>query len=268
MSSLTRPEPSIHWGVVPALAVSLSATVLFAFLNPWGYLLLAVGVAGGFAHSRALGRDLAIIGAGLVIVSSWPMEANLDWWNIVVMGAVLTAAVGVPFLLDRWWGERTIRFPLRRGEPWSRLERAWLVAVLVLGWLILPFYFIRSESYLNWPAVHEWHEVARLLIGVSAVGIWDELFFICTIFALYRRHFPMWTANVLQAIVFVSFLWELGYRSWGPVMTSVFALVQGWIFQKTRSLTYVICVHLLFDLVVFLVIVHAHNREWFAWFIY
>ena len=61
--------------------------------------------------------------------------------------------------------------------------------------------------------------MVRLFIGVNAVGLWDELFFICTAFALFRRHFPLWQANILQATIFVSFLWELGYQSWGPLLT-------------------------------------------------
>ena len=78
--------------------------------------------------------------------------------------------------------------------------------------------------------------IARLFVGVGGVGIWDELFFICTVFALLRRHFRFWQANVLQTIVFVSFLWELGYQAWGPLLTIPFALLQGFIFMKTRSL--------------------------------
>lgn len=78
-------------------------------------------------------------------------------------------------------------------------------------------------------------------------------------FALLRRHLPDAAANVLQAAVFVSFLWELGYRAWGPVLTIPFALLQGWIFVRTHSLAYVVTVHLLFDAVVFAVLVHAHN---------
>ena len=125
------------------------------------------------------------------------------------------------------------------------------------GWP--PFYFITSDVYLNWPVVDTPDLMARLFVGVGAVGIWDELFFICTVFALLRRHLPNWTANLLQAIVFVSFLWELGYRAWGPVLTIPFALLQGVIFLRTRSLAYVVTVHLLFDAVVFAVLVHAHN---------
>ena len=112
---------------------------------------------------------------------------------------------------------------------------------------------------MNWPVVDSPELIARLFVGVGAVGIWDELFFICTVLALLRRHFPMWQANLLQAIVFVSFLWELGYQAWGPLLTIPFALLQGYIFVRTRSLAYVVTVHLLFDAVVFLVLVHAHN---------
>jgi membrane protease YdiL (CAAX protease family) len=172
----------------------------------------------------------------------------------------LGGAVVVPYLISRFgYRDRAIAFPWRGGQRWRSLHWSWLAAVLVLGWLILPFYFINSGVYQNWPVVDSPELIARLFVGVGAVGIWDELFFICTVFVLVRRHFPDAVANGLQAIVFVSFLWELGYREWGPLLTIPFALVQGYIFLKTRSLAYVVTVHLLFDAVVFAVLVHAHN---------
>ena len=70
------------------------------------------------------------------------------------------------------------------------------IGVLVLGWLILPFYFITSGVYLNWPIVDTPDLIGRLFIGVGAVGIWDELFFICIVFAMLRRHFPVWQCTV------------------------------------------------------------------------
>ena len=69
-------------------------------------------------------------------------------------------------------------------------------------------------------------------------------------------------------MIFVSFLWELGYRAWGPLLTFPFALLQGYLFARTRSLGYVLAVHLLFDAIVFLAIVHAHNPDWIPIFIY
>ena len=196
----------------------------------------------------------------MLIVSAIPLAAELDNAAMLRFTVALGGAVAVPYLLSRFvFRDHAIRFPWRTGERWRPVQWIWLAAVLVLGWLILPFYFITSDVYLNWPVVDTPDLMARLFVGVGAVGIWDELFFICTVFALLRRHLPNWTANLLQAIVFVSFLWELGYRAWGPVLTIPFALLQGVIFLRTRSLAYVVTVHLLFDAVVFAVLVHAHN---------
>ena len=63
-----------------------------------------------------------------------------------------------------------------------------LVAVVALGYLVLPYYLITTGVYENWPAVSSAGEVGRLFLGTNALGIWDELFFVCTCFALLRRH--------------------------------------------------------------------------------
>lgn len=256
-------------GVVPAALVCLAAPAFFVAELTWlGWLLLAVGVGAAWiierravtASAPSLTRDLSLIALGLLIVSVIPLAAELDNLAMLRFTAALGGAVVVPYLVSRFaYRDRAIGFPWRTGKRWGRLQWTWLVAVLVLGWLILPFYFITSGVYLNWPVVDTPDLIARLFVGVGAVGIWDELFFICTVFALLRRHFPDAVANVLQAIVFVSFLWELGYREWGPLLTIPFALLQGYIFLKTHSLAYVVTVHLLFDAVVFAVLVHAHN---------
>lgn len=257
-----------------ALFVVAAAPVFFVGWSWFGYPLVALGLILGFVsesgsvRDRRLGRDLALIAAPLILIAQISVEANLEWGNIALMGTVLTLAVVGPYAVSRWvFRDHAIRFPGRPGEPWSRGEWAWLGAVLVLGYAVLPVYFIMSGSYANWPAVTGPTEIARLFVGVGFVGIWDELFFICIVFALLRRHFPLWVANVLQAVVFVSFLWELGYRSWGPALTIPFALIQGWIFEKSRSVFYIVTVHLLFDVVVFLVLVYAHHPEWVPLFL-
>lgn len=251
-------------GLVAAAAVSASAVLLFALRLPLpGYVVLAAALALAYASNRALFRDLILIALGLGIISTISVEANIDYPNIALMGTVLSLSVLAPYLISRYaFRDHAIRFPIRTGQPWTALEKAYLPVVLLLGYLILPRYFIGSGAYQNWPAVSAPDEIARLFVGVGFVGIWDELFFICVAFTLLRRHFPDWQANLLQAVIFCSFLWELGYQSWGPLLTFPFALLQGYTFARTRSLTYVVCVHLLFDAVVFLVLVHAHHPEW------
>lgn len=262
-------RPSLSAGTAPALLVCLAAPAFFVLLLPWlGWLFLAAGVGAAWLMERgrvrapgpSLTRDLSLIALGMLIVSAISLEAKLDDLSMLRFTLALSGAVVVPYAVSRWlYRDRAIAFPWRGGGRWRGWQWAWLGAVLVLGWLILPFYFITSGVYLNWPIVDTPDLIGRLFIGVGAVGIWDELFFICTVFALLRRHFADAAANVLQAIVFVSFLWELGYRAWGPVLTIPFALLQAVIFLKTRSLGYVVTVHLLFDAVVFAVLIHAHN---------
>ncbi|MFK3679545.1 CPBP family intramembrane glutamic endopeptidase [Microbacterium sp. NPDC090218] len=283
-----RRATTTRLGIAPALLVCAAAPAFFVLEIPWlGWVLLALGVGAawliergrtvedevvsmgarretarviGVRRAPSLTRDLSLIAVGLLIVSVIPLAAELDNLAMLRFTLALGGAVAVPYVISRFlYRDRAISFPWRTHRRWGRLQWGWLVAVLVLGWLILPFYFITSGVYQNWPVVDTPELIARLFVGVGAVGIWDELFFICTVFALLRRHFPNLIANLLQAIVFVSFLWELGYREWGPLLTIPFALLQGYIFLRTHSLAYVVTVHLLFDAVVFAVLVHPHN---------
>jgi membrane protease YdiL (CAAX protease family) len=203
------------------------------------------------------------------VMSLVPITTDVSDAHMVTMGTAMALAVAIPYAVSRWvYQDHAVRFPVRTGERWTRLEKGYLVAVPLLGYALLPAYMIRTGVYENWPAVSDPEGIARLFLGTNVLGIWDELFFVCTVFTLLRRHLPMWQANVLQAVLFTSFLFDLGFHAWGPVMIYAFALVQGYIFQLTRSLTYVVCVHLLFDLVLFLVLLHAHNRTWIDVFVY
>jgi len=263
-------KSALSWRLVPALLLAASGLSLFGLhWRPGGYVVLAAAVATAAAIDRRLAKDLALIAFGLVAVSLTSVNTDIGIGHMVEMGVALTVAVAVPYLVSRHvYADHAIRFPVRRGQRWTRTERWYLVAVVVLGWLILPVYMIPSGVYENWPAASDPSTIGRLFVGTNALGIWDELFFICTCFALLRRHYPDWQANLVQAVLFTSFLWELGFHAWGPFLIYPFALVQGWIFRLTRSLTYIVCVHLLFDLVLFLVLVHAHNRDWLAYFLY
>ena len=251
--------------IVPAALVTLGAILLFWVLSDWGYLPLVAGVVGGILTDRAgasrkLGQDLALIAIALTWISFISLHADISNAGIARFTIALGGAVLIPYAITRWgFKDRAIRFPWKGGR-WSKRMWTYIVIVVLAAYLILPFYFLTSGVYRNWPAVEEWDMIARLFMGVNAVGLWDELFFICTAYTLLLRHFRPWLANILQAGIFVSFLWELGYQSWGPLLTIPFALVQGAIFSWTKNLLYVVTVHLLFDAVVFLVIVHAHHQ--------
>ncbi len=267
MTIAATDAPTRPVAVLPAACVTAAAVCLFWAMIDWlGYLLLLVGVLGGLAtdragRSRRLGTDLLLIAVALTFISFISLHADISPAGMARFTVALSGAVVIPYSISRWvYRERAVRFPWGGGR-WSRRQWTYLVVVIAAAYLILPWYFLTSGVYRNWPAVVEWHEIARLFVGVNAVGLWDELFFICTCYTLLLRHFRPVVANLLQAGIFVSFLWELGYQAWGPWLTIPFALVQGLIFSWTKNLLYVVVVHLLFDAIVFLVIVHAHHPD-------
>lgn len=266
MTIAAEGSPTKPIAIVPAALVTIGAILLFWVLTDWGYLPLVVGVIGGILTDRAgasskLGQDLSVVAIALTWISFISLHADISNAGIAGFTIALGGAVILPYTITRWgFKDRRIRFPWAGGR-WTKRMWTYIVVVVLAAYLILPFYFLTSGVYRNWPAVQDWDMIARLFLGVNAVGLWDELFFICTVYTLLMRHFRPWLANILQAGIFVSFLWELGYQSWGPLLTIPFALVQGAIFSWTKNLLYVVTVHLLFDAVVFLVIVHAHFPE-------
>lgn len=265
MAALSR---ILRYAALVLLAAS-GVTIFALRVLPVGYPLLVLSIAAGFIASRALGRDLLLIAAGVLIMSLVPITTDISIEHMTVMGAAMIAAIAVPYLVSRYiYKDHAVRFPTRTGARWTRFEWGWLVAVVALGYLILPFYLIRTGVYENWPAVNDASSIGRLFLGTNALGIWDELFFICTVFTLLRRHYPAAVAMVAQAVLFTSFLWELGFTSWGPLLIFPFALIQAYTFKLTKSLGYVVTVHLLFDFVLFLVLLHAHDRSVVPIFVY
>ena len=268
--STLPPRTALTWKLLPAALLSAAAVLLFGVENDYlGYSVLALSLATAAAIDREFLRHLVLVAAGLVIISLVPLNADLSLTHMTLMGGALALAVLVPLLVSRYvYRENLITFPVKTGHKWPLAAKLYLLAVVALGYLLLPVYLIRTGVHQNWPDASDPTIFGRLFLGVNAVGIWDELFFICTTFTLLRRHFPDWLANILQALVFSAFLWEIGYQAWGPLLTFPFALLQGYTFKLTKSVTYVVTVHLLFDFVLFLALVHAHNRDWLPVFLY
>jgi membrane protease YdiL (CAAX protease family) len=256
--------------LIPATLLSLSGFVLFVLEDRTvGYVLLAAALALAAVISRSLFTDIALISVGLIAMSAVPITTDISTEHMLVMGTAMILAVGIPYAVSRFvTKDYAIRFPIRTGQKWTRAEKWYLPAVVVIGYALIPVYMIRTGVYNNWPAVNDTDGIARLFVGTNGLGIWDELFFVCTAFTLLRRHLPDWQANLLQAVLFTSFLWELGFHAYAPFFIFPFALLQARLFTITKSLLYIVCVHLLFDFVLFLVLIHAHNREWIDIFLY
>lgn len=190
-TATVAPRTAISWKLVPAVLLSLSGVLLFGIENDAvGYSMLAMSLAAAALTDRRLMRHLALAAAGMVIISLVPLNADLSIQHMALMGGALTLAVLVPWLVSRFvYREKIIKFPVNTGRKWPLAAKLYLIGVVALGYFILPVYLISTEVYQNWPDASEPTIFWRLFLGVNAVGIWDELFFICTTFTLLRNTF-------------------------------------------------------------------------------
>lgn len=136
------------------------------------------------------------------------------------------------------------------------------VISLPLAWGIINWYFFHANPELptHWPMPAEYSSEAfwRLFIGINCVGIWDEIFFINTVFAIVRSLFPFRIANAAQAVVYTSVLYAMAFTGVGPVVVYVFALTQGFMYERSRCLLYVLIVHIIVDAVLVAAIMKYH----------
>lgn len=256
--------------VIPPVLMALSGLLLFALEQKIaGYAVLLASLLAARLIDKELLRDLSLVAIGVFIVSLVPVTTDISFGHMLQMGLAMTAAVALPYLVSRYvYRDYLIRFPFGFKEPWHRAKWFYILLVLVVGYFLMPLYLIGTGMYANWPAANDASSIIRLFIGTNALGTWDELFFICVVFVVFSKHVNFWTANLLQAVLFTSFLYELGFEGVGPFMIYLFALTQGYIFVRTHSVFYLLCVHLLFDFIMFLVLLHAHNREFLPIFLY
>lgn len=224
-----------------------------------GWILLGITVVLLLFCEKHFRNDMILVAVTLGLLGIADISTDLSYAHLITLGIPFTLVVVVPYYVTRkWYKEKTIQFPFHHGRNWYRSEILYILITALLAYLILPIYMKDTGSYRNWEVALDPKTLIFLFVACAAVGIWDELFFVSTLLALWKKHFPFTFANLAQAVVFTSFLYDLGFRSWAPFILYFFTLAQGYIFKKTHSLLYVITIHLVLDFILYLVLIHAH----------
>lgn len=245
--------------------ISVSSIPLLAIpeLKVWGWILLALAYLAIVPLIRtAAGRHIALLASMMALLGIVPINTDISYLHFLIMGSVLAATILVPWLVTHFGlRERVISFPLLHGA-WSKRQIGYIVFAGVASYLLLPYYLAQTGSYLNWEVVLEPSSIIRFFLGTNGLGIWDELFFVGICLALLRRHIPFVWANIAQAVLWTAFLYELGFRGWGPIPIFIFALTQGYVFLRSKSILYIVAIHLTIDFVLFLTLIHLHHPEY------
>lgn len=257
----TRPLTPVHFIALCGFSVT---TILLIPLE-WYLSGLAVWALTAWILVRSgdpvLQRNLGILLVAVLILGFAPIHTNLDTLHFFTLGIPFLAVVVGPYLYMRRRapGELVWRFWPR---SWAWRDVIYTLISVPLAWGIIQIYFfhLNPELPTHWPIApeHNAGDVTRLAIGINCVGIWDELFFINTVYVLLRRVFPARWANLAQAVVYTSVLYHMAFTGWGIVIVCLFALTQGVMYEKSSVLLYVLIVHLIVDLFLVLAILQYH----------
>lgn len=264
-----EPGYTYKYAVIGIICTGAVFLLAVHSLRWFGWLLLGVVAMALLArHASRFGKHMLILVAALVLLGTFPINTNISYGHMATMACMIVATVALPVVITRHaLKEKIIRFPFKHGRTWYKKEVLYILLAGIASYLFLPFYLANTSSYLNWDAPLEPSYIARLFVGTNALAIWDEIFFVGVCLALLRRHIAFVWANTAQAVLWTAFLYELGFRGWGPLVIFFFAFSQGYIFKRSNSLLYIITVHLTIDLMLFLTLLHLHNPEYLRIFV-
>jgi hypothetical protein len=203
---------------------------------------------------RAVRRRMGVLLGTIVLLTIAPINTDTRTPHFVTLALFFLAAVLGPALILGRTDPGVIRYRIwpRR---FRRLDLGYVLISIPLCWVAFELYFgvLSPEVPRNWylPPEKNMDAVWRLFAGINGVGIWDELFFVNTVFAVLRSIFPMRIANPAQAVIYTAVLADMAFTGWGPAFVYLFALTQGAMFEESENLLYVLVVHLIVDAFLF-----------------
>lgn len=207
----------------------------------------------------------------IALLTLAPIHTDTSTPHFLVLGGFFLAVVLVPGIVLHFTDPGVIDFKLWP-KKFRRRDLFYTVISVPLAWAIIHFYFFVANPWLptHWylPQPYDAEAVARLVTGINCVGVWDELFFVNVVFATLRSLYDFRRANLAQAVVYTSVLYDMAFTGIGPFIVYAFALTQGSMYEGSRRLLWVLIVHLIVDAFLLEAIIHYHyaGHGSFHWF--
>ena len=244
----------------PLFGLSVTARLVLGGAATLGFLALLL------RESAARRRRYLALALPLAVLALAPVNTDLSWQHMLTLGGAFVLVLALPSLMLRGEGVVAFRFWPRRLDA---LDLLYTLISIPLAWGAFALYFgvLSPEVPFNWtlPSEPDGLELFKLFVGINAVGVWDELFFINICFAVLRSLFPFGTANLAQSVIYTSVLYEMAFSGWGPLFVAALALTQGAMFERSRVLLWVLLVHLIVDYFLFQGIVEAYYPDLSVW---
>ena len=259
LASLNKFIPLICLLLVVVLWVSLES-YLIGIIPALGFLL---SVSKESSERRLCYLALA---SAIIILSFAPIHTGLSNSHFLILSTCFALAIVLPSVI--LWHKDVITFNLFPKQV-DKVDLFYTILSIPLAWGVFILYFriLNPEVPFNWmqPTKPENEQLFRLFLGINGVGIWDELFFINISYAIIRKLFYFWPANLAQAVIYTGVLWDMAFKGFGILFVYIFAITQGAMYERSKVLLWVLVVHLIVDYFLFQAIVSAHYPELEVW---
>jgi hypothetical protein len=257
--SQNSPTPKTRYASLFFFCVATVFMIPFE-MYPFGGVFWIASFYYAMADSEAFfRRRMAVLLGCVSLLTAAPIHTDTSNEHILQLGGFFLAVIALPPLILWKWDREVFSY-----QFWPKRFR-WLdllyVAISIpLAKYIFDWYFGYNDYMpTQWflPENYDVGSTHRLFWGINGVGIWDELFFVNTVYVLLRSMFSFRVANLAQAVVYTAVLFDMAFIGIGPVLVYLFALTQGAMFEESENLLYVLIVHLIVDYFLFSSIV-AH----------
>ena len=259
-------EPLQKRHIVPLASATSIALAYIVFLvkgNAWvSIALYVVAAALILLLHKSVRRYLALLLVLTAVVSLTPLTTHPTLKGLAIVPTLMFGVVLLAYAVSRYmFREHLIHFRFDWHSKWQHWQVGYLVFIVVGTYLLLPYYFADTGAISGWYFERNIGEIASIFTATLAIGIWEEFFFTATVLGVLQKYIPFVWANLLQASMFTAFLWKIGFHYWAGFGLFTYALLQGWVFHKTRSLLYVLVIHVCVDLLVCLVLLNAYYAD-------
>lgn len=240
--------------------VPVGARYVLGALSALGFLV------GWWLEPPPRRRAYAALAVPVALLVLAPINTSTSLAHILALGVPFVLVLILPPLILRRPDIITFRF---WPDHFDWVDVVYTVLSIPLAWGGFALYFgiLSPEVPFNWslPPEPDNVELLKLFMGINAVGVWDELFFVNICYAVLRSLFPYRVANPAQAVIYTAVLYDMAFTGWGPLFVYTLALTQGAMFERSKVLLYVLIVHLIVDYFLFQAIVERYYPGLEVW---
>lgn len=253
---------SSHLNAYGAALSLLSTVVLWLTFERWliGLIPASLFVYFLLQQPKLQKRRYLALCSGLIPLIVAPINSDTSIRHVLFVIPFYALSVYLP------------RLVLMRSEP-ELLKIRWLpkrfrwsdlayVSFTIPGSALGLWWYL---SYVNPEVVYNWpldtstpvKTLVMLFIGMYLAGLWDEIFGQNTALAIFETQFRFPWANLFAMIIYAAALWDLAFRGWGFLVMFPFILSQGILWQRSRTLFWVLVVHFSLEVVLYILIVQS-----------